>query len=183
MKHFTKINSDSLLSWGRWGTETHSRAGRDQVVQLVSTEDQKTLWQRTMLQSNRHRKVILPLVCCSISLQVLSDLSGWKTRQVQLKYLEIKPRSVFTLPSLRSKYYSLGPTLRKTPPQSSYCLRSCSLKMLSAVTITDVIANPQTTCAKLSKSRQMRFCIHSREPGQSPLVVCPWRSLLLEGGL
>ena len=119
-------------------------------------------------------RLFFPLVCCVISLQVLSDLSGWKTCQVRLKYLEINLRFMFTLLSLRSKYYSLGLPLRKTPPQSSYCLRACSLKMLSAITITDVIANPQITCANLSKSCQMRFCICSREPVQSPLVVCPW---------
>lgn len=118
-------------------------------------------------------RLFFPLVCCIISLQISSDLSGWKTCHVRLKTLERKLRSMFTLLSLRSKYDSLGLTLRKTPPQSSYCLRACSLKMLSAIIITDVITNSQITCAKLSKSHQMRFCIHSREPVQS-LVVCPW---------
>lgn len=58
-------------------------------------------------------RLALLLVCCIILLQVLGNLSRWETFQVQLKYLEMKLRSMITLLSFRSKYHSLGLLFKK----------------------------------------------------------------------
>lgn len=119
-------------------------------------------------------RLVVLLACCIISLQVLCNLSGWKIFQVQLKYLEIKLRSMFTLLSFRSKYYSLGLTLKISSSKNFHWWKACFLKMLSAITVTDVTSNPQVTHGNLSKCCQMSFGINSIGLAQLSLIACPW---------
>lgn len=139
---------------------------------------------RSFLKTRRHfdnttsyraagtESLVLLLVCCIISLQVLSNLSRWKTFQVQLKYLEVKLRFTFTLLSFRSKYNSLGLTL-KCSSKCCHWLKVCCLKMLPAITITDMITTPQVTHGNLSKCCHKSFGINSMGPAQLPLMACP----------
>lgn len=128
----------------------------------------------TWYKTTGTESLVLLLVCCIISLKVLSNFSGWKTFQVQLKYLEIKLRIIFTLLSFRSKYNSLGLTLKISSSKNCHSLKAYCLKMLSAITITDMMTNPQVTHGNLSKCCQMSFGINRMGLAQLPLMACPW---------